>query len=97
MAPAMRYSIIARTSQTLAGPYGSGESQKAADGERDIDQVEHEPIPLVDIGPIDGFSVRKGAIPKTVTRRKNSVRKTQPAAYRRRSLVLISNRRIGIP
>jgi hypothetical protein len=30
----------------------------------------------VDIGPTDGANVRKGAIPKTVTRRKNSVRKT---------------------
>jgi hypothetical protein len=70
----MRYSIIAGTSQTLAGAHGDCESQKAADGERHIDQVEHEPIPFVDVGPRNGGTTRKGAMLKARSGRKECVK-----------------------
>ncbi|WP_172751289.1 hypothetical protein [Ensifer sp. LCM 4579] len=42
----MKYSIIAGTSQALTGAHRDCEGQKAADGERDVDKVEHEPNPF---------------------------------------------------
>ncbi|WP_198516895.1 hypothetical protein [Sinorhizobium meliloti] len=60
----MKYSIIAGTSQALAGAHRDCEGQKAANGERDVDKVEHEPTPFMDIGPRNGATGRKGAMSK---------------------------------
>ena len=60
----MRYSVITAASKELAGRNRGNEGQKAAEAESDVNQVEHEPTPFVDIGLINGGIWRKGAISK---------------------------------